>query len=125
MYRATPKDVNDDDNNHFLPPNNQCKLTPEETEVCEGELKEKECLETLKSMQNEKALGSDGFPVEFYSVFWKVACEKQTVYMILEDEPSAFRRLFGKISSRFILMLSTIHSKQRRFLLHREEGQSN
>lgn len=72
LYRAKPNDaINDDDNNYFLSPNNQCKLTPEETDACEGELREKECLEALRTMKNEKSPGNDGIPVEFYKVFWK------------------------------------------------------
>ena len=31
---------------------------------------EKECLEALKTMESEKTPGTDGFPAEFYKVFW-------------------------------------------------------
>ena len=30
-----------------------------------------ECLESIKSMEGNKAPGMDGLPVEFYKVFWK------------------------------------------------------
>jgi len=42
----------------------------EEKEKCEGMLTKAECLQALKSMKSGKTPGSDGLPVEFYSVFW-------------------------------------------------------
>ena len=41
-----------------------------ELTMCEGALTEKECLEALKGMGTEKTSGTDGFPAEFYKVFW-------------------------------------------------------
>ena len=59
---------------HFFPSaetlDTQCKLTSEERESCEGELKEKECLAALKAMENNKSPGNGGIPAEFYKVFW-------------------------------------------------------
>jgi hypothetical protein len=34
-------------------------------------ISEKECVKTIKSMQNGKSPGIDGLPVEFYKIFWK------------------------------------------------------
>ncbi len=45
-------------------------LSEEEKELCEGLLTE-QCLKSLKSKQNGKSLGGDGFTVEFYTFFWK------------------------------------------------------
>ena len=39
-------------------------------QLCEGEISERESLENLKAMPNGKSSGTDGFPVEFYKVFW-------------------------------------------------------
>ena len=41
-----------------------------EIKYCEGEITEKECLDNLKAMPNGKTPGTDGFPAEFYKVFW-------------------------------------------------------
>ncbi|KAL9989410.1 hypothetical protein ACROYT_G003957 [Oculina patagonica] len=49
----------------------QNKLTAEESHSCEGLLIEKECLEALQKMKNDKSPGNDGLPSEFYKVFWK------------------------------------------------------
>jgi len=40
--------------------------------LCEGELRENECLEALKSMVTDKSPGTDGLdlPCELYKVFW-------------------------------------------------------
>ena len=45
-------------------------LDEQEQNECEGLLTEVECLESLKSMELNKRLGSDGLPAEFYKVFW-------------------------------------------------------
>ena len=46
------------------------KLSQHQRDSCEGELTEAELLATLKSTSNNKSPGSDGFPAEFYKVFW-------------------------------------------------------
>ena len=46
------------------------KLTDGEKNQCEGQITEQELLDTLKSCQNGKSPGSDGFPAEFYKFFW-------------------------------------------------------
>ena len=42
----------------------------EQREVCEGELTEKEVTDALNKMENNKTLGSDGFPKEYCETFW-------------------------------------------------------
>ena len=49
---------------------NENKLTIEESEKLEGDIKIDELSNALKNMKNEKSPGLDGFTVEFYKVFW-------------------------------------------------------
>ena len=46
------------------------KLSPAETELCEGDLTEAECERALKQMASNKSPGVDGLPAEFYVRFW-------------------------------------------------------
>ena len=46
------------------------KISETEKQSCEGLISEKECADALKQMANNKTPGLDGFPVEFYKVFW-------------------------------------------------------
>ena len=48
------------------------KLSVAETESCEGDLTEDECLRALKQMASSKAPGVDGLPAEFYVRFWSL-----------------------------------------------------
>ena len=45
-------------------------LTNEQKDFCEIKLGEKELLNTLKSMPNNKTPGNDGLRKEFYEAFW-------------------------------------------------------
>ena len=45
-------------------------LNTEETKLCDLEISENECWLTLNKMSKNKALGTDGFPAEFYITFW-------------------------------------------------------
>ena len=45
-------------------------LTPSQVKELEGPLTEKEIAETLKNMKNNKTPGIDGFPADFFKVFW-------------------------------------------------------
>lgn len=47
------------------------KLTQDESQSIEGMLTEKEVLEFLKKMKNDKTPGPDGFTCEFFKFFWK------------------------------------------------------
>jgi len=38
--------------------------------ICKGLLTKQECAEALKNMDPEKTPGTDGFPAEFYKLFW-------------------------------------------------------
>ena len=57
-------------NIYFLSQQTSASLNPNEVQLCEGEIFERECLENLKAMPNGKSPGTDRFPVEFYKVFW-------------------------------------------------------
>ena len=55
----------------FNKDNDAC-LEDTQRKACEGLLSMTECLESIKSMEGNKAPGMDGLPpVEFYKVFWK------------------------------------------------------
>ena len=58
------------DRSAFFDDENDTVLKDYEQEACEGLLTNKECLDALKSMESEKTTGTDGFPTEFYKVFW-------------------------------------------------------
>ena len=45
-------------------------LNDKEALSCEGDVTEKECVEALSRMKNNKSPGSDGLTVEFYKCFW-------------------------------------------------------
>jgi hypothetical protein len=40
------------------------------TELCEGKISEGECVEVIKTFKNGKSPGTDGLPIEFYTIFW-------------------------------------------------------
>ena len=46
------------------------KLTEKSREYCEGSISNKECLEILKELKQNKSPGNDGFSSEFYCTFW-------------------------------------------------------
>ena len=50
---------------------NAPSLTIEEQNKCEGPLTQHEILDVLKTCKNNKTPGTDGFPAEFYKVFWR------------------------------------------------------
>ena len=69
LYTTTSVDVSDYDN-LFFPEVTETKLGNNQKESCEGLLSATECLESLKTMESGKSPGTDGFPAEFYKVFW-------------------------------------------------------
>ena len=64
------KKVTDDD--YFFEKENDTKLSNEDRDKCEGKITELECIQAIKDMKNNKSPGSDGIPVEFYKIFWKI-----------------------------------------------------
>ena len=50
-------------------------LSDLEREQCEGLFTKDELSAALKGLQTGKSPGSDGLPVEFYSVFWDLLCD--------------------------------------------------
>ena len=64
------KKVTDDD--YFFEKENDNKLSNEDRDKCEGKITELECIQAIKDMKNNKSPGSDGIPVEFYKIFWKI-----------------------------------------------------
>lgn len=56
----------------LLPTGTICpSLSDNQSDSCEGLILLQECLIALKSMQNNKSPGTDGFPVEWYKFFFK------------------------------------------------------
>ena len=51
--------------------NNIPSLSEEQAQEIEGEITLGEASEALKNMKNNKSLGTEGFGVEFFKVFWK------------------------------------------------------
>ena len=47
------------------------KLQEEQVIKCDVKITESELLKSLKSMKNDKSLGSDGITKEFYETFWE------------------------------------------------------
>jgi hypothetical protein len=63
------ENVSPNDDNRFLS-TIESKLTNEESQQLEGPITEEEILAALKTTQNGKSPGSDGFTCEFYKLFW-------------------------------------------------------
>ena len=55
---------------HYLDKIECPKLTKNEAEFLDKDITVEELGETLKKLQNNRSPGSDGFPYEFYKVFW-------------------------------------------------------
>ena len=49
---------------------NQSKLSHQDANILEGEIKYPELAEALKNMKNSKTPGNDGFTAEFFKFFW-------------------------------------------------------
>ena len=47
-------------------------LSPDEADLCEGDLTVAECLKAVQGMAKNKIPGLDGLPAEFYLTFWSV-----------------------------------------------------
>ena len=59
-----------DDIQAYLDGTNTPVLTDEEQKDCEGMISLEECHKALKTFQNNKSLGNDDLPAEFYKTFW-------------------------------------------------------
>ena len=46
------------------------KLNENESNSCEEQINEQECIRAIKEMKNQKSPGSDGITAEFYKIFW-------------------------------------------------------
>ncbi len=45
-------------------------LSPDDSASCEGDLTYEECWEAIRAMENNKSPGCDGFPAEFYKLYF-------------------------------------------------------
>ncbi len=63
-------DENKEEIEKFLGDENIRPITEQQARTCEGQITEVEIKRAIKGMKNGKTPGSDGFPVEFYKVFW-------------------------------------------------------
>ena len=72
FYKDLYKQVNFEDNVsiHSVLGENENKLSDEESQDLEGEIKYSELGTALKNMKNNKSPGLDGFTVEFFKFFW-------------------------------------------------------
>ena len=61
-----------DINEKFLSSIDTCipKLSDESKNILDQQISKKECYDAILSMKKNKTPGYDGFPVEFYIVFW-------------------------------------------------------
>ena len=46
------------------------KLDENDSNSCEGEITDQECIKAIKEMKNQKSPGSDDITTEFYKLFW-------------------------------------------------------
>ena len=73
MYFKTlySENINIDDNLiETILGENQSKLSDQDANILEGEIKYPELAEALKNMKNSKTPGNDGFTAEFFKFFW-------------------------------------------------------
>ena len=47
------------------------QISQESYEILEDDISEDEIIRAIKAMKNDKCPGTDGFPIEFYKIFWK------------------------------------------------------
>ena len=70
LFQNQDNKINEVDLKDLLKGIESRKLTGLQAKALEGELKLEELTKTLKNMQNNKTPGIDGFPAEFFKVFW-------------------------------------------------------
>ena len=67
LYTSVTTEVEDSNFFKVIGP----KLSDKARETCEGPINEKELLDALKACPKGKTPGNEGFPVEFYLMFWE------------------------------------------------------
>ena len=73
LYKSTNKNNEDSQStSSFLNNLNIPKLSKEQQTTREGKIYPNECETALRSFENNKALGNDGIPIEFYKTFWSL-----------------------------------------------------
>ena len=75
-------------------------MTQEDNEVLTSEFTKSEVKTIVFQMEHNKALGPDGFPAEFYQVFWEVTKDDlMTLFMDFHKEDlNLFSLNFGIIT---------------------------
>ena len=92
--------------------NNIQKLTPKDSSNLERPLTLNELGSALKSMKNGKCLGIDGFPAEFFKVFWN-----KLKYFVYQSLNYAYKTGCMSISLRqYIISCLPKGDKPRQFL---------
>ena len=71
LFKCSDHRLDDVELNKLLQGYQVNKLSLEQAESLEGPLTHKEISLSLKEMENNKSPGIDGFPAEFFKVFWK------------------------------------------------------
>ena len=70
LFSNQDKDLQDIDLNDIIKNDNVKRLSEVEKQSIEGDITIIELGDALKNMNNNKSPGSDGFPADFYKVFW-------------------------------------------------------
>ena len=82
IFRKSRND-NEKEIDNYLKDVKTGKLSSRQVEMLEGEITVEEIGKTLKNLNNNRSPGSDGFPYEFYKVFWNDV--KHFVHRSLKD----------------------------------------
>ena len=75
LYSRQRVNLNSEQAKSFLENPNISKLSDELSSRCEGKITFQECESILGSFQVGKTPGNDGFPIEFYKIFWPLIGE--------------------------------------------------
>ena len=70
LYSSKVDQSKENNLNLFLKPENINRISHVQRASCEGEITDEEVKKVIKHMKNDKTPGTDGFPIEFYKVFW-------------------------------------------------------
>ena len=70
LYKSRETDLNDPESKQFFKDTNIPKLSNDMRNLCEREIKMRECENVLHSFATGKTSGNDGLPIEFYKTFW-------------------------------------------------------